>query len=963
MAEQIIKYNVPKGGNSLTTSYGNYQISITPSEGGGEVIPTIKQYWNESTGFNSLVPNTSSNIASGDSSVAIGQDTRTTNNGELALGQYNLSVSGETLFTIGNGSSDANRSNLIQIGNANTVVNNNLNGTTAYFNTSVKSPTVSGSTATFNNGTFYTGITSPSATFTSVTATNGSVTNISGDTALFDTSVKSPTLSGDSVIASNISGTNATFTSLTSNSVTSTAITSSTVNVSNKITTNQIEAVSGYIQTLLSDTITVDNLTVTKAAHFFKLLIDEIKATQGQIILTPCNATIDKVETVNGNYRCYFRAKDDDKEISNNFEVNDQVVCQTFNAASGVSYNASNTYYWRLCVATGTTSTTLNGETVDCHYIDLSNTDKDSDSISAPTAGDNVVQLGNRTSSSRQSAIIISAYNTQFLDKNITAPSIVQYYGINDYNLANHRRNVISRDFNEFKGDFKTSNGNDIEELIDAVSGTVSSHTQSISQLQQTSSSLTSTVSSHTNSIDGLSGQVSANSASIAQIEQTSSSITATVSALTDGDTNNLFYPSCYNSEGMSEPTNQWLATNILSGETMSSAWTCANLTKYGKPIINGAVTLSCTDDGEVYLYSPYLSLNKTYYYSLTFSGYSFNHCYVELCRYTSKARAISATTDITSVQQIALLGDTETQYFYNQDIINFKPNSTSSYYRIRFRLIKETSFSQLLNLSQFSLYRGTSTAGISAGSFAPWSDSVAKTYSQITQKANEIDISLESCGINLKDSKITSIGDKFEWQNNDGETVLGIDNNGNATFTGTIKASNFYHNLCIWSPSSSYYNSRWCYMSPNDPTDPYFSGFTQYHYYTKQQIQEMTDYHYGEPPEDFVECTYDADIVYMTSLNWTGCEDYCVNLPRPEDYEGKLVEVIARTYGLGTYTTKVSCVNEKMAIGVLYINDGELTMSGTLQSTVTISVPSRARFLSVHVNNNYYWFYLSETA
>ena len=85
-------------------------------------------------------------------------------------------------------------------------------------------------------------------------------------------------------------------------------------------------------------------------------------------------------------------------------------VCQTFNVATGVSYNVSNTYYWRLCVATGTTSTTIDGETVECHYIDLSDSDKDSFSISAPTSGDNVVQLGNRNDSTRQAAIIISAY-------------------------------------------------------------------------------------------------------------------------------------------------------------------------------------------------------------------------------------------------------------------------------------------------------------------------------------------------------------------------------------------------------------------------------------------------------------------------------------------------------------------------------------------------------------------------
>lgn len=306
----------------------------------------------------------------------------------------------------------------------------------------------------------------------SISGSNAIITNLSASTATTNT-ISGDNATFNTVSGTSISGNDGVFT----NSIKSPSISGTNATIANKLTTNQLEAVSGYIQTLLSEDITVDNLTVTKAAHFFKLIVDEIKSTQGQVIITPANAVIDKVETVNGNYRCYYRAKDaDGKEIISNFEPYDQVVCQTFNAASGVSYNVSNTYYWRLCVGTGTTSTTIGGEAVDCHYIDLSDSDKDTYSNSAPKAGDNVVLLGNRSVSGRQAAIIISAYNTQFLDKNIKAPSIVQYYGINDYNLENHRRNVISRDFNEFKGTFKTSTGDDIEELIEDVTSGITAY-------------------------------------------------------------------------------------------------------------------------------------------------------------------------------------------------------------------------------------------------------------------------------------------------------------------------------------------------------------------------------------------------------------------------------------------------------------------------------------------------------
>lgn len=407
--ESIIKYNKPKNNVTISnTNVGSGYYYNTSDTSNIDINIDDKLLWKISNGDMSLVPKSSYNYASGESSVAIGTYTNTINEGELAIGRFNKPESGETLFTIGNGQSDASRSNLIQVGNNNTIINNNLSGGTANFNY-VNSQTISANTFNGNNA------------------------NIS-------------------------------------------AITSNTVNVTNKLTTDKLEAVSGFIKTLLSEDITVDNLTVTKAAHFFKLIIDEIKATQGQIIITPANAVIDKVEIINGNYRCYYKSKDNEKEIYNCFEVNDQVVCQTFNAATGTSYDVSNTYYWRLCVGTGTTTTVIDGETVDCHYVDLSDSDKDNYSNSAPKKGDNIVQLGNRTDNTRQAAIIISAYNTQFLDKNIKAPSIVQYFGINDYNLESHRRNVISKEFNEFIGSFKTSTGDDIEELIEDVTTGISAY-------------------------------------------------------------------------------------------------------------------------------------------------------------------------------------------------------------------------------------------------------------------------------------------------------------------------------------------------------------------------------------------------------------------------------------------------------------------------------------------------------
>ena len=401
---KIIKYNQSKTMSGGTRTLGGNGGGIYSNTSSSAPSVNLEPYalktqilWEKGEGNNSV-------IEKNHSLQAINDD-------ETAVGKYNQSISGETIFTVGIGDGEDSRKNAF----------------------AVTSSGVSAETASFDK-------------LTSITANMGDVTAKTENVG----------------------------------TLTSQAITNNGLIKTNQFETQTLQAVSGYIQSLMSEEITTEYLEVTKAAHFFKLVIDEIKAVGGRLIITPASAEIHHVEELSDRFRCYFKASDGKKQIYQEFENDDQIICQTFNAAAGTSYDVSNTYYWRLCVGVSDSTVTIGDE--DFFYVDLSKTDKDKFSVSTPRSGDNIVQLGNRTKEDRQAAIIISAYNDGYLDPEIKAPSLVQYQGINDYSLKNHRLNVISKGLNQFKGAYLNNAGKNLDTKIDNLSTTVSDKTSDITQ-------------------------------------------------------------------------------------------------------------------------------------------------------------------------------------------------------------------------------------------------------------------------------------------------------------------------------------------------------------------------------------------------------------------------------------------------------------------------------------------------
>ena len=198
----------------------------------------------------------------------------------------------------------------------------------------------------------------------------------------------------------------------------------------------------------------VDRMLVRKVATFIRLLIQQIKHVGGQIILTPASMSCVKIEDKGDFYRCYFENTDGERTIEQEFVVGDLARAQTFNVKEGVNENVTNTYYWRAVVGVGD------------NYIDLSKTDCDTGSTE-PKAGDDIVQLGNKTDATRQAAIILSAYGND-------APYFKLYRGINSYSLDGKEFASFSRSEVMIIADaIRFSSGESVKDYIDNAVGEV----------------------------------------------------------------------------------------------------------------------------------------------------------------------------------------------------------------------------------------------------------------------------------------------------------------------------------------------------------------------------------------------------------------------------------------------------------------------------------------------------------
>lgn len=153
----------------------------------------------------------------------------------------------------------------------------------------------------------------------------------------------------------------------------------------------------------------IDEITVRKAMKVAELVIQQITHQGGLQYYTAASIECSSMEIVPGGYKCFFDTKSG--SVPNMFKAGDQARCQRFDL--GITKAK---YYWRLVTEVGE------------DYIVLDEDDCDTGS-GIPEAGDNIVQLGNRTDKGRQKATVINVIGSD-------APRIEMYEGIDSYNLT-----------------------------------------------------------------------------------------------------------------------------------------------------------------------------------------------------------------------------------------------------------------------------------------------------------------------------------------------------------------------------------------------------------------------------------------------------------------------------------------------------------------------------------------------
>lgn len=185
----------------------------------------------------------------------------------------------------------------------------------------------------------------------------------------------------------------------------------------------------------------IDFVNIRKKLSVEELQVQQSRYIGGKQYNTSGGIICNRVDDMGTYWKCYFKTTDPEgRRVYNTFEIDDQGICETFNLKSG------NHYYWRRVNVVGD------------DYIGLLKADCATGS-DTPAVGDEIVQLGNRTNTLRQGAIVWDSVT-------VGGPYVRLYNGINSYTMPKpliDLNTVLSEITAKFKSE---ATGKDIDDIL-----------------------------------------------------------------------------------------------------------------------------------------------------------------------------------------------------------------------------------------------------------------------------------------------------------------------------------------------------------------------------------------------------------------------------------------------------------------------------------------------------------------
>ena len=278
-------------------------------------------------------------------------------------------------------------------------------------------------------------------------------------------------------------------------------------------------------------------------------------------------------------------------------------------------------------------------------------------------------------------------------------------------------------------------------------------------------------------------------------------------------------------------------------------------------------------------------------------------------------------------------------------------------------------------SLSNYEIHYFSKSAVRMNAAYITWKTTGGnETQANFMATTKQAFIGIGNCGIDFTNGAITAKGGKFQMEDENGNATFVLDpqgnlnSKGNAAFGGTIRATNFYNNFCLFSEGGIYSNyGYYCITDYDYQGENFYEG----QYYTPTDVanvpaSDLSDY--------FSKNTYEANVINMVPVatsNWgsSPAEARTVVLPDPKTFEGKIIEIYSFYYSMpgSARHAYVSCVVNDSFATLLQYSNGHIIREATgqiPQLTLEVGVPYKFQAVKGYINTSggqdkWYWLKL----